>query len=299
MQLTNRLGLPQLLVDAIRNDTYDSGYREEFGPRYITATQLVRPPQMNRLLWEHATELSEDVADRIWSLQGQSIHTIIERAVLGRSELLVERRLYAQCGGWTIGGQVDLFDLNTGELSDWKVTSVWSVLGEEMKPEWVLQLGILSWLLWKNGYDVQRASIVAILRDWSRTKAKYEKSYPQEPARVLDLVPWGHELVETWIEHRLEELEAEEPRACSEEERWRRGGGYAAKKKAAKRASKLFDSYEEAEKWVLSQKDSGKFVIEGREGEDIRCTCYCQVRAFCRQALGNWQAGDASIESQY
>lgn len=291
MQLTNRLGLPDLLVSAIANDSYDSGWKPEFGERYITATALCRPPQMNRLLREHAAELSEDASERIWSLQGQSVHAIIERASAGRTELLAEHRLYARIANWTISGQVDLFNLDTGWLMDWKVTSVWSVLGDDLKPDWSKQLSVLSWLLHKNGYEVERASIVAILRDWSRTKALYERhgNYPQEPAKVLDLKPWGHDLVETWIEHRLEELEAEEPRACSNEERWLRSGGYAAKKKGNKRASKLFELYHEAEEWIAQQADPSKYEIEGREGEFLRCQSYCSVRNFCRQAQSDTQ----------
>lgn len=291
MQLTNKLGLPPILVDAIRNDTYDSGYRPEFGDRYITATQLVRPPQMNRLLKEHADEITEDASERIWSLQGQSIHTIIERASAGRTDVIAERRFYSQLAGWTIGGQVDLFELSTGWLSDWKHTSVWGVLGDEMKLEWQLQLSILSWLMYRNGYDVQRASIVALLRDWSRTKAKYEKGYPQEPARVLDLKPWDLDLVEIWIEHRLGELEAEEPRACSDTERWFRGGGYAAKKKGGKKASPGSgrDHYAEVEEWIARQKKPELYEIIGREGEYVRCESYCSCRAFCRQAQADAQ----------
>lgn len=293
MQLTNRLNLPQLVVDAIKNDRYDSGRREHHGDKYITATQLVRPPQMNRLLWEHAAELAEDASERIWSLLGQSVHSVIERASTRLTEALVEQRLYAELDGWTISGQVDLFELLERRLSDFKVTSVWSVLDtDDMKTEWQQQLSILAWLLHKNGYEVAEAQIVAILRDWSRTKVKFASqgdSYPKEPVRVLTFDWWQADLTELWIQGRLAELEAAEVRQCTREEQWFRGGGYAAKKRGNKRASKLFDTYEDAVNWIALQQDFRKFEIEGREGESVRCESYCPVRAFCPQARGESQ----------
>ena len=73
MKYTNKLNLPQPLVSAIVNDKYDSGTSD------ISVTSLLKPYQL-RALERHHDKLTEDIADRIWSLLGQVIHGILERA---------------------------------------------------------------------------------------------------------------------------------------------------------------------------------------------------------------------------
>jgi hypothetical protein len=73
-KLSNRLNLPEPLVRAIANDSYNSGTSD------FTATGLIKPSQMIALEKKHANEITEDASDLIYSLQGQSIHTILERA---------------------------------------------------------------------------------------------------------------------------------------------------------------------------------------------------------------------------
>jgi len=69
---------------------------------------------------------------------------------------------------------------------------------------------------------------------------------------------------------------------CTDDEVWRRDTKWALMKKNRKSAVKLFDSEEEAEKRLVSEK-SKQFYIEHRKGEAIRCERYCNVQTFCNQ----------------
>lgn len=271
MRITNRYGLPEVIVEAVRMDPYDPGRR---GEKYISVTQLTNPPQLTKLLWKHQQELSEDVSERIWSLLGQSVHSVIERAAASpefQDKVLAEQRFYTEIDGWTIGGQVDIFDRQRYWIYDFKVTSAWSVRGE-MKASWRRQLNLLAYLLRKNGYLVEGAEIVAILKDWSRTKAKYDKDYPDHPVARIQAELVDDELIEGFIRRQLAELSGEEPRDCSDEERWRRGGNWAVMRgdsvrwavmrEGRKTAVKIYEDEQEALRHV--QTDPELYIQERR-----------------------------------
>ena len=73
MKITNVLNLPQPIVDAVQNDPYDSGESD------ISVTRLISPPRQVALANEHGRKLTEDCADRLFSLMGQAMHHILER----------------------------------------------------------------------------------------------------------------------------------------------------------------------------------------------------------------------------
>ena len=70
---TNRAELPQAIVDAVKNDSYSKGEAD------ISVTELLLLPRLAALREKHANEIVEDESDRIWSLFGQAMHTVLER----------------------------------------------------------------------------------------------------------------------------------------------------------------------------------------------------------------------------
>src|SRR3546814_2141867 len=62
---TNRLNLPASIVNAVSNDPYTRGNA------HISITGLIGPARKRQLEIRHADEITEDAADRIWSLLGQ------------------------------------------------------------------------------------------------------------------------------------------------------------------------------------------------------------------------------------
>jgi len=274
MKLTNKLNLPQPIVKAVRNDSYDSGGCD------ISVTSLLKPPQLRALELQHADAITEDVSERIWSLVGQCIHGILERA---EETAIAERRLFIEVNGWKIGGQMDRFVAKEGILQDYKVTSVYKVR-DGVTEDFAKQLNIYAHILRANGEAVHKLEIVAILRDWSKNMARREENYPTNQIMVLEvpLIP-DAEVLE-FIKERVALHQAAAKGTfpvCTAEERWAKPDTYAVKKKDMARAVRVCNS-QLAAKQVLGEKGAG-YSIEFRPGESVRCESYCSVKSFCQQ----------------
>lgn len=280
MKFTNDLGLPEPIVRAVTNDGYNRGESD------FTVTQLIAPARARVLRKRHAHLITEDVADRIYSLLGQSIHTILERAEI---EHMAEVRLYAKVDGLTISGQLDRCAFfPDGLLQDYKLCSVWTDFD---KSEWIQQLNMLVWLLEQNGHDVKRAEIVAIFRDWSKSRAKRERDYPQHQVKLIPIELWTAESTLAFIRERIKahvDAELGELPDCTPEERWYRGEQWAVMKVGNKRAVKLHEFKNQAEQHMGTlqerAKPGEKFALEHRPGENVRCAEYCSAYPFCKQA---------------
>jgi hypothetical protein len=289
MNLTNVYDLPEALVRAIKNDPYTGGGD-------ISVTKLIDSPQVRVLRKQYSHAVVEDVSDRIWSLLGQAVHTILERA--GEEEhVKVEERLFAEVLGWKVSGQFDRLDLHGTTLDDYKVTSTYAING---KVEWERQLNCLRWLAVRNGYKVEKLRIVAILKDWKKSKAKLDPSYPQVPVAVVSVPVWDLAETAMYIEERVAIHQAADNGdvpECTNEERWYSGTKFALMKKGAKRAIKLYERKED-----IDAIPDGHFV-EDRPGVYRRCVDYCEVAPFCEQFQRSggdtsthpgWELGDSN-----
>ena len=140
------------------------------------------------------------MSDRIWSLLGQSVHTIIERAGLNLTNVLSEVTVNSEYGGWKLKGQIDNVVLSDSHLFDFKVTSAWKVKGGIVPREWEQQTNIYRRLLAKEkGLIVNRMSVLAVLRDWSRNEAARSPDYPQAQVKMLDVRLWSEEEADAFI----------------------------------------------------------------------------------------------------
>ena len=150
MLITNNSNLPKVIERAVKNDPYDSSGSD------ISTTRLIAPPRIRVLQMRNNDLIKEDVSDRIFSLLGQSVHHIIERAKIASD--IAERRLYFKdkniTNDWTLSGAFDLLT-GDGKLIDFKVTSAWSALDAltNGKAEWEQQLNVLDFLCRKNQKD--------------------------------------------------------------------------------------------------------------------------------------------------
>ena len=289
MQITNKLGLPEPLVRAVKNDQYTKGDAD------FSVTQLIKPPLIDHLEQEHADELESDVSDSIWQLMGQSIHTILERASEGVHGELPETRLYGRVisenGEYMLSGQADRLHLASGTLQDYKITSAWAVL-HGTKPEWVAQLNMYRWLLNVNGIAAKNLEIVAILRDWNRSNMMRSEDYPRHRVVVIPIPVWPLVETEQFIRNRIEQHTATPPRPCTPEERWHQPGKAALMKHGRKSAVRLYDSMDALTKACMEtgliKEDAGgifftdsKHYIDNRPGKDNRCEDYCPVNRWC------------------
>lgn len=278
MKLTNKYNLPSTLVSAIANDPY------EFEGD-ISTTGLILPPRIRQLRKRHRSKIYQDVSDNIYRLLGQNTHHILER--INEPDCIKEKRYYVLYGGLNIGGQIDLYEKETRTLSDWKVTSVWSVI-HGIKPEHEQQLNVNAYLMAVNNIFPIKLQVVNFLRDWSKHKVK-EKDYPKCQVVVQDIPLWSFNEAEAFIEKRIKlHQEAENTPddallPCNSIERWEKATTYAVMKSGRKSALRVLDSHKKAEAW-MKEKDKGEY-IEERLGESVRCESYCECNIVCNQYL--------------
>ena len=165
MKFTNRLGLPQPIVDAVTKDTYDGPFPEGT----YSVTEILSPARQRQLMRIYESDIVEDVSDRMWALEGKAIHEVLERA---EADGIAEQRLFREVyPGVTLTGKFDRVALikdNSGNfvLQEYKYASVWEVINNA-KPERAQQLNMLAWLARYNSYSVTKVQNVMILRDWS------------------------------------------------------------------------------------------------------------------------------------
>jgi hypothetical protein len=267
MNLTNLHGLPDAFVSAVRNDSYVGGGD-------ISVTRLIDSPQKRNLSKTYKQFVVEDVSDRVWSLMGQCMHTLLERA---NTTALVEERLYMEVNGWQLSGQFDRLHLEDKLLQDWKLTTVFKVDGSV---DWERQLNILRILAKHNGYEVERLQVIAVLRDWRRSEALRNPDYPQANVKVIEVPVWDDEQALAYIKERIDlhqRSDRGEVVPCSDEERWYAGTTYALMKEGGKRAKKVSVNLDD-----LGVPEKG-YVIEERKGGYRRCENFCEVAPFCEQ----------------
>lgn len=311
MPLTNKLGLPMPIVKALEKETYDPGHGD------YSATGLIGPPKVKELERRHRAEIFEDVSDKLYSLDGQLNHLLLERAGVKCEGYQVEQRMYAQYGRWLVSAQYDCLFLDEGVLTDYKRTTCYSVQknlqGEiELKKEWFAQLNIQADILRKNPdkikVPINKLQIVAMLRDWQPSKAAQDPLYPQSQIVIVPIPMVSSERVEAYVLNRCELHQNARDAVsddlipeCNKEDRWEDETKFAAIKGNAKRATKVFESEPEARLWLSYQPDADAFRLDIRPGFARRCMgigekVYCPARNFChhyRNLVANLKAQDA------
>lgn len=268
--LTNIHGLPQSIVDAVTNDPYVGGGD-------ISTTKLIDSPRVRVLGGKHKDEIVVDVSERVWALLGQAVHTILERAGLRQEGVITEERLYADVDGWLVSGQVDTLHLASEKLSDYKVTTVWKRGGSD---SWTRQLNVLRWLAHKNGHTINTLEVIGIFRDFRKSEALRDPSYPQAAIQTIAVPVWTLEETEDYVRERVAIHRAASNGIdiqCTDEERWMSPSKFALMKDGGKRAVRVADHAED-----LGEAGEGYTIVE-RKGEPKRCAMYCDVSAFCTQ----------------
>lgn len=288
MKITNKTNLPIPIYNAIKK----GWYTEIIEPNTYSATSLLKP---NKLYWlekRYADKLTEDASERIWALMGSVMHNVLER---GEDEdSLQECRLFMDVEGGTVHGAFDYFQNHI--ISDYKFTSVWNVVFKENKiKEWTEQLNLYALLLRHSGFDVNGLQIVAILRDWSKTKAKFGKGYPKEQIQIIPIELWSNARALDFAERKVADknfYSKKDPNditECSKRERWESPTVYAVMKVGRKSAVKLHNEIDDAQVQIdlLNKNNSGTYYLETRHGEARRCLEYCPVNKYCNYYINN------------
>ena len=292
MKLTNKHNLPQPVYDAVSYSDYTGGKSD------YSVSGLGEPAQKKWLTGVHRHEIEEDASDRLYALMGSAMHSVLERA---DSTGITEKRLQVTVDGLQISGQFDRLGLVsedggiTGVLQDYKLASVWEYI-YGLKPDKISQANCYVYLLRENGYKVDKAEIVMFFRDWMKSKAKFDKSYPPTQMGIINVPIWTQVEQYNYIAGRIAVHEDAKrtgtPAPCSDEERWYTGDKYAVMKGTNKKASKVEDTQEAAQKYLEgikanpSAKDKDRYKIVHRPGVNKRCDDYCTASTFCEQYKG-------------
>ncbi len=292
MKITNVHNLPAPLFDVIARDEYRKSGR-------FSASELPSPPQMRVLKLRHDDEIVKDAADFLWLVQGKSIHKLLEAQTGANDptgpaalEELREKELIHDLGdGVTVSGTTDLY---TGDVVDWKVTSVWSFLLGGLKPEWEAQVNTYAWLWRRHGYETRALFIYAILRDWQKSKAGAGDNYPPIPFQRIPVPLWSDEQADHYIRNQVaahlmaEELPDEALPPCSLEDQWAKATSYAVKTKERKTALRVLNTIGEAN--AMARVFAG--YVETRPGKRTRCEEYCDAAPFCCQRKAELAAAE-------
>lgn len=175
MKFTNKHNLPKEVYDVLSKDNYVAGSTD------FSATTLLKTPRQVQLQRRHATEITEDVIDRVWSLLGQAAHSILEKH--GSDTSMTEERLYAEVFGRRISGQVDHYHNKC--ITDYKVTSVYTIIYGSRIHEWTEQLNcydekteVLTKDGWKYFKDITKLDAIFSY------KPETKQSYYQFPIAI-------------------------------------------------------------------------------------------------------------------
>ena len=274
MKLTNEFGAPDEIVRAIQNDPYTKDGAD------FSVTELIKPPQIRRLWKEHDEDISVDLREEIWKLLGKGVHAAIEQA---ESEGTKEQRLHAKHNDSTISGAIDLIG-DDGLITDYKVTSAYSVQ-KGLKEDWERQLNLYAWLLRKNGITANKLQIVAICRDWMKSRVgKY--NYPDSMVVVLSVPIWRDGRQDDYVDQRVRVHTQESTIPCTPEERWARGAYQVNPTHSKGGKPRSFDTLQDATNYINKQK-TGSYIIKDGDAKYVRCESWCEVAEFCPQ----WKGG--------
>jgi hypothetical protein len=290
MILTNKFNLPEIIVRSIG---------ESWPPAIgrVAVTALIDSPLIRYLKIKHWDQLTEDASDRLWALLGMAAHTVVQR---GRPhDAKAEQYMKMPVNGMDVTGRSDLIIGN--ELIDLKVTSVYSfLLGE--KESWVKQLNVYNYMAYFYGMKVEHAKIYGILRDWSEMKQYGNDDYPPIPFFEQEIELWTLEWARQYIEARvlchqyadtllilpladesnITKTENWNQIKCTDADRWLRPTTYAVMKGKNVKATRVLDSFSEANQWMIDNgKTDKEFHVVERPGQAVRCERFCICKPVC------------------
>ena len=289
MKITNKMDLPKQLVELVNSD-----YKPT--PHQYSCTTILKPTRQIILERRYGEQIEQDVSDMCWMIFGIAVHSVIENSQEDLGQFKEEKlkvdlgKYWEELKGYYLSGRSDMIDLINKMIVDWKTCSAWKVIFKDFE-DWRKEMLIYAWAVKDMGFDIDKAEAIAFIKDHNKTKAKTDSQYPQLPIWVEKFKFTNKQFkeIKEFVYNKFMELKKyentpdEELPMCTDEERWKEPTQYAVKKKANKKASKIHDTMEEAQKHLdnLEKDYPGMYEIVVREGTDKRCLEYCSCCKFC------------------
>lgn len=291
MNLTNKYGLPDTIISAIKRDPYRK-------TADISSTSLIQSPRIVQLRVRHENEIEEDASDRIWALLGQIGHKILERA--DDYEAFHEETISIEVKGWRVSCTTDSY--RAARLTEARHIDIPPVIQDYKfvkigahkfpHPEWERQLNVNAHIWREHGFAVEKLEIVMIFKDWSKVQAERQGHEYPKPVVIRNIPLWPHEdaarQIEAWVmAHQLATNMPDDLLPfCSPEDQWRQPTKWAVmNNRNAAKAIKLCNSEQEAHAWIATKPgvQRSRFYVQIRPGGPLRCTHFCDVAPFCNQ----------------
>lgn len=278
MKITNKLGLPQAMVDAVSTSEHNAEGN-------LSATTLLKSIREIVLTKRHWSELEDDVSNRVWAIFGQAVHKILERET---ETSFTEEFLKVNLGQVNVTGRIDSYDMQEHKVTDYKTCSVWKIKFKDFS-DWEKQGLIYAWLLKQNGFECKACEFIALIKDHSQTEARRDPSYPQLPIYIyrFDVTEEKLKGIENYITNKVKayieaiNLADDDLPPCTDEERWASPSKWAVMKEGRKTAIRLLDSEDEAQDYIGNNGLDKKHYIEFRAGVSRKCQDYCSVCQYC------------------
>lgn len=280
MKITNNLGLPRPFVEAVSREY-------QYKDKRYSVTSILKGTCETILERRHHDEIEQDVSDMIWMIFGTAIHSVLENAQ-ETDEQLKENKFSIDIDGYELSGIFDLYDAKEKKVTDYKSATVWKVIYNDWE-DYKNQLLCYAYMLRRIGFECESGEIVALLKDYSKTKAKMDSNYPPHPVHTENFKFTEKDIkdIEKFIYEKFKDIKHSEAlidgllTPCTEKERWYSGDKFAVMKKGNKRAIRVLDSEDEANNYIRNMNLDDKHYIEFRQGENKKCNEYCNVRQWC------------------
>ena len=142
-----------------------------------------------------------------------------------------------------------------GIVEDYKTASIWKVIYQSFD-DYKKQGLIYLWLLKSEKLPAKKMKFYSLLKDYSKSKARFDANYPKSPVHVYEYIPSDSDLkeIDDFIRSKVAMLKKyinvadDDIPPCTAEERWASDNKYAVMKTGRKSAVKVRDSKQEAEK---------------------------------------------------
>lgn len=279
MKITNKYNLPKAFLEMAQSDY-------QYKDKQYSVTSMLKGNKEAILKRRYHDEIEKDVADMVWLLFGSATHKILEEQDEQDIELKEEYIKIDIFDGYKLSGLFDLYNGETNTVIDYKTTSIWKAIYGDYE-DYRKQLLIYAWMLQQIGFDCRKGQIVMFLKDWKKSQVDRKKDYPEHAVKTVEFKFTNRDF--GYIEHfirtkfatlqKYEQMKDDEIPPCTQEERWQDDDTFAVKSKGRKRAHRVLDSKEEAEKW-MERNEKGDY-IEHRIAEPTKCQNYCDVVEYC------------------
>lgn len=267
MIVLNKYNLPDKLVKMVTEDEY------EYTDNRYSVTEILNSTREIILKRRYKDEVVVDVSDYVNMFFGTAFHSLLEEDK-ETDEIRISHTLE---NGLTLSGRIDKFE--NGILKDYKTTTVFKVKSGDFE-DWKKQGLSYAWLKRKNGIYVEKVQIVAFIKDFSQGRKAYEKDYPESQVFIYEFRVTTDDIlyIDKFINEKLNEInhyidkhERDLPMPTAAE-LWRPATVYAAMKVNGKKASALYDNYEDA------MYHMGVDYVDIRKGENKKLEYDKQLR---------------------